>query len=125
MLGYQLAERIARYGMSVSLQYPGSGQVKVLDEGWSWSCFFGATFLGLPLFKRGLVVWGAAMLVFDIVALMVAWIDTDAAANLDFWLSLIGLAASFFFGMRANAMAARHALARGWQFADQRRQWFD
>ena len=84
--------------MSISLQHPGSGRVKILPEGWSWSCFFGASFLGLPLFRRGLTVWGSAMLVLDIVALIVGWIDTDAAASLYFWLSLIGLAASLSRG---------------------------
>jgi hypothetical protein len=111
--------------MSVSLRHPGTGQVKILPEGWSWSCFFGSGFLGLPLFKRGLVIWGSAMLVLDITTLIVGWVDTKAAASLYLWLSLIGLAASLFFGAKANDMAAGHALARGWEFADQRRRWFD
>jgi hypothetical protein len=111
--------------MSVSLQYPGTGEVKVLPEGWSWSCFFGATFLGLPLFKRGLFVWGSVMLVFDIAAVVVEFIDTDSAATLDFWMSVICVAASVFFGLKANDMAARHALANGWRYADQHRKWFD
>jgi hypothetical protein len=111
--------------MSISLQYPGTGQVKVLQEGWSWSCFFGATALGIPLFQRGLVVWGAAMLVFDVSAFIVGRIDTDAAASLYGCLSLAGLAASVFFGFRSNAMAAEPAIARGWQYADKRRKWFD
>jgi hypothetical protein len=111
--------------MSISLQYHGTGEIKVLEEGWSWSCFFGTTFLGLPLFKRGLMVWGSAMLVFDIVAFIVGWIDTDAAANLYVWLSVIGVGASLFFGFKANEMAAQHALARGWEYADRRRRWLD
>jgi hypothetical protein len=111
--------------MSVSLQHPGTGRVKILDEGWSWSCFFGAGFLGLPLFKRGLIVWGSATLVFDIAMLVVEWVDTDAAASVYLWMTLLGLAASVFFGIKANDMAARHALAHGWQVADRRRQWFD
>jgi len=111
--------------MSISLQYPGTGQVKVLEEGWSWSCFFGTTLLGIPLFKRGLTVWGSAMLVLDVSTMVVDWIDTDAAATLYGALGLVGLAASLFFGFRGNAMAAEHALARGWQYADKRRKWFD
>ncbi len=111
--------------MSVSLQYPGTGKVKTLDEGWSWGCFFGASVLGLPLFKRGLVVWGSAMLVFDVTTLIVGWISTDDATTLYFWMSLIGLAASVFFGLKANEMAAQHALAHGWEYTDRRRQWFD
>lgn len=110
--------------MSVTLKYPGTDEVKLLPEGWSWACFFGSGVLGIPLFKRGLVVWGSAMLVFDVATLVAGWIDTDAAANLYLWLSLIGLAASVFFGAKANAMAARHAVAQGWEFADRHRRWF-
>ena len=111
--------------MSISLQHPGTGRVKILPEGWSWSCFFGATVLGMPLFKRGLVVWGSAMLVFDVTTFIVGWVDTDAAASLYFWLSLIGFAASVFFGLKANDMAASHAVAHGWKHADNHRKWFD
>jgi hypothetical protein len=111
--------------MSISLQHPGSGRVKILAEGWSWSCFFGATFLGLPLFKRGLIVCGSAMLVFDVTTFVVGWVDTDAAANLYFWLSVIGFAASLFFGAMGNGMAARQALSHGWKHADDHRKWFD
>ena len=111
--------------MSISLQYPGTDQIKVFDEGWSWSCFFGATMLGIPLFRRGLVVCGAAMVVLDVSTLIVDWIDTSQAAALYGWLGLVGLSASVFFGFRGNAMAAEHALARGWRRADARRKWFD
>ena len=111
--------------MSVSFQHPGTGRVKIFDEGWSWSCFFGASFLGLPLFRRGLIVWGSAMLVFDIAALVVEWTDTEAAASLYLWMTLIGFAASVFFGFKANDMAARHALSRGWKTPDRHPQWFN
>jgi hypothetical protein len=112
-------------GMSISLQYPGTGQVRVFEEGWSWSCFFGSAVLGFPLFRRGLFIWGSTMLVFDLVTVIVGWIDTDMADTLYLWLSLIGLAASVFFGFMANTLAAQHALARGWQYTDQHRKWFD
>jgi hypothetical protein len=111
--------------MSISLQHPDTGRVKILPEGWSWSCFLGATFLGLPLFRRGLIVWGSAMLVFDVSAFVVSWIETDSAESLDIWMTVIGIAASLFFGLRANAMAARHAIDSGWESVDKHRQWFD
>ena len=111
--------------MSVSLRNPGTGQAKVQQEGWSWSCFLGAGFLGLPLFKRGLMVWGAAMLVLDVATLIVGWISTDRAESLSLWMSAIVLAASVFFGMKANAMATERDLANGWEYADRRRQWLD
>jgi hypothetical protein len=110
--------------MSVSLRHPVTGEIRVLPEGWSWSCFFGAGFLGLPLFRRRLTVWGSAMLVFDVAAFVVGWVPTDRAATLYAWMSAIGIGASLFFGWRANAMAAEHARANGWVFADRRRDWF-
>jgi hypothetical protein len=67
--------------MSISLQYPGTGRVKTLPEGWNWSCFFGATILGLPLFRLGLVVWGSTMLAFDFVTVIVGFIDTLRACT--------------------------------------------
>jgi hypothetical protein len=111
--------------MSISLQHPGTGRVKIVPEGWSWSCFFGASFFGVPLFKRGLFVWGSVMLVFDAVSLIVGWIDTGSAMTLDLWMTGIGIAASVFFGLKANDMAAQRALTHGWEYADQRRKWFD
>jgi hypothetical protein len=111
--------------MSVSLRNPDTGQIKIQQEGWSWSCFFGSGFLGLPLFKRGLIVWGSAMLVLDVVTLVVGWVPTDRADSLYLWLSAIGVGASLFFGMKANDMATQRALSHGWEFADPRRKWYD
>jgi hypothetical protein len=111
--------------MSVSLRNPVTGQIMVQQEGWSWSCFFGSSVLGLPLFKRGLPVWGAAMLAFDIVTFVVGWVPTDRGETLYFWMSALALAASVFFGLKANDMATQRALAHGWEFADPRRKWFD
>ena len=109
--------------MSVALRHPVTGEIRVEQEGWSWACFFGAGVLGLPLFRRGLPVWGATMLVFDVVALIAGWIGTDAGQSLYAWMSAIGVAASLFFGFKANAMAVDRALMQGWEFTDKRRQW--
>ena len=111
--------------MSISLQHPGTGRVKVLAGRLELVVLFWRNFLGLPLFKRGLIVWGSAMLVFDISALIVGWIGTDSCRSLYLWMSVIGIAASLFFGLKANDMAARHAVASGWESVDQHRRWFD
>ena len=111
--------------MAISLRHPATGELKVQQQGWSWSCFFASGVLGLPLFKRGLIVWGSAMLVLDLVTLIVGWISTDAAANLYLWLSATGFAASLYFGLKANDMATQRALDHGWEYADGRREWFD
>jgi hypothetical protein len=110
--------------MSVTLRHPVTGQIKVHEEGWSWSCFFGSGVLGVPLFRRGLRVWGAAVLVFDVTMLVVEWLPGQEATSLYAWMSAIAVAASVFFGMKANEMATQHDLANGWEFTDRRQEWF-
>ncbi len=110
--------------MSVTLRHPVTGEIKVRDEGWSWSCFFGGVF-GAPLFRRGLHVWGAAVLVFDITVLIVECIPGSKAASLYAWMSAMAIAASLFFGMKANQMATQRDLDHGWEFTDRKQQWFN
>jgi hypothetical protein len=111
--------------MSIALRHPVTGEIKVQQEGWSWECFLGAGVLGLPLFRRGLPVWGAAMLVFDVIAFIAGWIGTDSGQDLYAWMSGVGIAASFYFGFRANGMAVERALTRGWEFAEGPKGWFN
>ncbi|HEX3863016.1 MAG TPA: hypothetical protein VHY35_15125 [Stellaceae bacterium] len=110
--------------MSVSLRHPRTGEIKVMQEGWSWGCCLGSGILGLPLFQRGLQVWGAAMVVFNIVLLVVDLVPTSRAATLDLWLSLIGAGLCVFFGFRANQMAIDRYLSLGWERADARHKFF-
>jgi hypothetical protein len=105
--------------MSVTLRHPTTGDIKVLPEGWSWSCCIGSLFLGLPLFHRGLRVWGSAMVVFNIVAAIVALIPTERAERLDRGLTLIGIGLAVFFGFQANRMALDRYLDLGWLYAGQ------
>src|SRR5579872_3754260 len=84
----RLRERIDGILMSVTLRRRGTGDIKVLQDGWSWGCFLGCGFLGLPLFRRGLQQWGSAMVVFNIVALIVAYVHTQRAAALYSWMTL-------------------------------------
>ena len=104
--------------MSVTLRHPHTGEIKVMQEGWSWGCFFGSLVLGLPLFRRGLQVWGAAMVVFNIVIMVVAAVPTERAATLYGWMSAIGLGLAIFFGIKANAMAIERYENLGWDFAN-------
>src|SRR5579872_6191010 len=100
--------------MTVALRHPQTGELKVLPEGWSWGCFFGSFFLGLPLFRRGLQVWGAAMVAFNIVLLVVQFVPTDRAATLYGWMSVTGAGLAVFFGLRANTMAIERYRGLGW-----------
>ncbi|SRR5260221_7515194 len=110
--------------MSVSLRHPVTGELKVQPEGWSWGCCLGSLALGLPLFRRGLVVWGSVMVVFNTVALVAQFVPTDRAAAVYQGMTLVGAGLCLFFGLKANRMAIDRYLDLGWEFADKRQKWF-
>jgi hypothetical protein len=110
--------------MSVALRHPRTGELKIVPEGWCWSCCLGSGILGLPLYRRGLQVWGSVMVVFNIVAAVVWLVPTARAATLDEWLTVIGVGLCVFFGARANGMALDRYLALGWEHADAGRKRF-
>ncbi len=101
--------------MSVTLRHPQTGQIKVMQDGWSWRCFIGCGILGLPLFRLGLQVWGSAMVAFNLVALIVALVPTDRAATIDRGLTVIWIGLCVFFGMKANQMAIDRYESLGWE----------
>ncbi len=107
--------------MTVTLRQPQTREIKVLHEGWSWGCFFGSFILGIPLYRRGLQVWGSAMVAFNLVALFAGQVPTEEVATLYGWMAVIGLGLCVFFGMRANQMAIERYLGLGWKFSDPRR----
>ncbi len=49
--------------MSLAMKHPGTGSIKVVETGWSWSLSLGAGFLSKPLFFRGLSFWTVVMVV--------------------------------------------------------------
>jgi hypothetical protein len=108
--------------MSVTLRHPRTGEVRIIPEGWSWSCCIGCGILGLPLFRRGLQAWGSLMVVFNVIATTVVFVPTERAATLDEWLTAIGIGLCVFFGARANRMALDRYLALGWKYPDAGRQ---
>ena len=97
------------------MRNPRTGETRILPEGWCWACFFGSGILGLPLYRRGLSVWGSLMVVFNLVVLVVAAVPTERAATLYDWLFAAGLGLCGFFGLRANRMAIDRHLAQGWE----------
>jgi hypothetical protein len=112
--------------MDVALRNKATGKVKFHKIGWSWSCFFAAGFLGIPLFRRGLYGWGAVV----VVLWMIDLLSTDWSLEEELTLSsleeglalsavllLVGTGLSFFFGAKANTLAGRRYLATGWEFA--------
>jgi hypothetical protein len=102
--------------MRVMLEKPGTQERQALDVGWNWSFFLYSSFLGLPLFRKGLTVWGAIVLILWGLDLALPYIVPDATevAILVPAAAIAGL--SVFLGCRGNAMIARRYLARGYEF---------
>lgn len=98
-----------------------SGEKKTIKVGWSWTCFFFSSWLGVPLFLRRLNVWGAFMcaLWFAQVAaakLLSNDLETMMAEGVGFNLLILGV--SIWFGLKANRMAFIQYLEAGWEPLD-------
>ena len=103
--------------MQVALRHPSTGSFKFIDTGWSWSIFLGAGFFGLPLFFRGLALWGTLMLVLWFLQLAAPMIVPADADMIEWLLTLAVLGLCVFLGFRGNDLSARHFLACGYEFA--------
>lgn len=106
--------------MKITLRHSGTGDLRVVNTGWSWSLFLASGFLGLPLFFRGLALWGTVMMVawcLRFIAPLVAGTEANAGA-LDWILTTILLALCVFFGLKGNALTAKRYLSLGYEFAN-------
>lgn len=103
----------------ITLKHPGTGDVRLIPAGWSWSFFWYAAFLGLPLFMRGLPLWGTVMLTvwcLRFVGPMIAESPGQAmAAETGF--TILVTALCFYLGLRGNALSEQHYIACGYERA--------
>jgi hypothetical protein len=98
--------------MTVQFTNPRTGQVKSVKLGWSWSLFFSASFIGLPLFLQGLSIWGAVMASLWVLGFV---IPNNSGI---FILSVIGIGLSIVLGLKGNEMIAKNYLKYGWRFTN-------
>ncbi len=108
--------------MYVTLRHPGSGTVKMIEAGWSWSLFMGAGFLGLPLFFRGLAKWGVVMFAAWAARLLVP-LATDSLpdiAQIEWVMSFLIGGLCLFLGLKGNDLTREHYLACGYELAEKR-----
>lgn len=106
--------------MRIALRHTGNGNFKFVETGWSWPIFWYAGFFGLPLFFRGLSMWGTVMVA--VWALQLAATVTAENAERAFtshWvLGLISLGLCIFLGFKGNGLSAQHFIACGYDFVD-------
>lgn len=103
--------------MQVALRHPNSGNFKFVDTGWSWSLFLGAGCFGVPLFFRGLAIWGTFMLILWMMQLAAPFVMAADVDTLEWILNLAVAALCLFLGFRGNALTGRHFVACGYEFA--------
>lgn len=82
--------------------------------------FLASGFLGLPLFFRGLALWGTIMLTawsLSLVPLIIASTNGGTAAEtLDWVFTIIVGALCVFFGVKGNALTAKRYISLGYEF---------
>ena len=106
--------------MQVALRHRGTGNIRHVDTGWSWSIFLAAGFFGLPLYLRGLSFWGTVMVITWCLRLFLPTAAGSLAstAELQLYLSLAIGGLCFYLGFKGNALSARHYIACGYEFSE-------
>lgn len=103
--------------MQVALRHTATGKFKFVDTGWSWSIFLGAGFFGLPLFFRGLALWGTIMLALWFLQLVAPFVSVGNGYTLEWILTFAAAGLCLYLGFQGNALSARHLIACGYEFA--------
>ena len=104
----------------VQLQQPQTGEIRQVKVGWSWTLFFFVTWLGVPLYLRGLKGLATVFAVMFLLGLLLSLGAgaSDVIGALALLLFLIQTAGSFWMGLKGNEVTARHYLSQGWRFVD-------
>ena len=100
--------------MMVTLRNKMSGAIKRQKIGWSWTCLFFSSVLGIPLFIRGLHVWGALSVIIWAVNFFVPNAAHSYIEEIIFTCVLLTaqIVFSFVFAITANRMAGRNYLRK-------------
>ena len=83
--------------------------------GWNWSFLFFSPCLGIPLFRKGLPVWGAVMLLLGSLE-FASDLLTGTFPNLQRTIAVTAACVSAYLAWKGNALIARKWLSRGYDF---------
>jgi hypothetical protein len=105
--------------MNLSMKNPKTGEIKPVQIGWSWTLFLYSGFFGLPLFLRGLNLWGGVFFVLSTISLVgPALVGDDVATGIAANMSVILFVLGIWVGIKGNEMTAKNYLDMGWVFLD-------
>lgn len=101
--------------MQVMLEEPKTEQKKFVKVGFSWTLFLLTIFYGIPLFLRGLIGHGIAVLLVAMIG-AIAQSNGDGGGLVELCgLILIGFAV--FYGIKGNELTAKRLIKKGWKFS--------
>ena len=104
--------------MKVGMRNPKTGEIKEVKVGWSWTIFFFSGILGIPLFLRGLHMWGAVFLAIGTINVVVPTPTDEAQALAVVINALIFLGLQVFMSIKGNELTAKNYLEKDWTFVD-------
>lgn len=103
----------------VTFQHPKTGELKQIKVGFSWTLFFFATALGIPLFIRKLTGLGFLALIICLANAILPELDADRDVRR--LLSVLTFNAAFgmnaWMAITGNEKTAKRLLEGGWVFA--------
>ena len=98
--------------MVVVLEDTSTGDRKPLAVGWNWTFFFFSSFLGIPLFRKGLTAWGALIVILWSLDLALPLImpATAQVVTLSLVSGTVIAVLSVFLAYKGNGLIARKYL---------------
>jgi hypothetical protein len=105
--------------ISVGMQNPDTGEIKLVKVGWSWVLFFFSGFFGVPLFLRKLTTWGFVFLANSTFSFICLLVGSPTAQAWQILVQLVATVLAIFMGVKGNEITAKNYLALGWKFTDQ------
>ena len=106
--------------MHVAFRNPRNGQIRKVKVGWSWTLFFFAGVMGIPLFVRKLNTWGVVFLALPIInaTCQILMADPITKSAMLFGYAVTLFALKIWIAMHGNRLTAERYIDAGWQFVD-------
>ncbi len=101
--------------MKIAMKNPANGQLKEIKVGWSWTIFFFSWFFGVPLFLRGLTLWGLTMVALAFAKGLLG--DLQLLETLAL-VSFCEFSLTIYLAAKGNELSAKTRLKNGWTFLD-------
>lgn len=107
--------------LHIAFRNPQTDEVRHIKLGWSWSLYNFSIVFGLPLFWRGLYLWGGLIVAIWAVVLASLALIADGEHRFTIAMGAIAvmLGVDTYLAMRGNELTAKRLLQKGWEFAEQ------